>query len=127
MLSQHLGRRTSASTSGELAASGTRVNENALRYPTGVCGGRIAHDHAGEEIAFHPHRTPNSWHREEDRYCIDILHQIQAANAALGRPRTKSCAIIRRRCVRETPTSDNRVERMRKLAELVDLFERAKR
>ncbi|MGN3974141.1 metal-sensitive transcriptional regulator [Tsuneonella sp. SYSU-LHT278] len=64
---------------------------------------------------------------EDDRYCIDILNQVQAVKAALGRAESE---ILKRHaacCVSEAIASGDAEEQKRKLDELVDLFEKAKR
>lgn len=64
---------------------------------------------------------------DEDRYCIDILHQIKAVKAALSRAENEVLRDHAAHCVRDAIESGNRAEQMRKLDELVDLFERTKR
>jgi len=64
---------------------------------------------------------------EDDRYCIDILTQVQAVKAALGRAESE---ILKRHaacCVSEAIASGDAAEQKAKFDELVDLFERAKR
>ena len=64
---------------------------------------------------------------EDDRYCIDILTQVQAVKAALGRAESE---ILKRHaacCVSEAIASGDPAEQEVKFAELVDLFEKAKR
>ncbi|WP_234029021.1 metal-sensitive transcriptional regulator [Aurantiacibacter spongiae] len=64
---------------------------------------------------------------EDDRYCIDILNQLQAVKAALGRAESE---ILKRHascCVAEAIASGDPAEQQQKFGELVDLFERAKR
>ncbi|MBU1254949.1 metal-sensitive transcriptional regulator [Qipengyuania sp. DY56-A-20] len=63
----------------------------------------------------------------DDRYCIDILTQVQAVKAALGRAESE---ILKRHaacCVSEAIASGDAAEQKVKFDELVDLFERAKR
>lgn len=64
---------------------------------------------------------------DEERYCIDILHQIKAVKAALSRAENEVLRDHAAHCVRDAIESGNRAEQMRKLDELVDLFERTKR
>ncbi|MCB2050164.1 MAG: metal-sensitive transcriptional regulator [Novosphingobium sp.] len=64
---------------------------------------------------------------EEDRYCIDILHQIQAVKAALGKAESAVLKNHASHCVAEAIESGDRQEQETKFAELVDLFERTKR
>ena len=64
---------------------------------------------------------------EDDRYCIDVLQQVQAVKSALGRAESE---ILKRHaacCVSEAITSGDADEQRRKFEELVDLFEKAKR
>lgn len=64
---------------------------------------------------------------EDDRYCIDILTQVQAVKAALGRAESE---ILKRHaacCVSEAIASGDAAEQKVKFDELVDLFERTKR
>lgn len=64
---------------------------------------------------------------EDDRYCIDILTQVQAVKAALGRAESE---ILKRHagcCVAEAIASGDAEEQKQKFSELVDLFEKAKR
>lgn len=64
---------------------------------------------------------------EDDRYCIDVLTQMQAVKAALGRAESE---ILKRHaacCVSEAIESGDADEQKRKFGELVDLFEKAKR
>jgi DNA-binding FrmR family transcriptional regulator len=63
----------------------------------------------------------------EDRYCIDILTQVQAIKAALGRAESE---ILKRHaacCVSEAIASGDAEEQKAKFDELVELFARAKR
>ena len=64
---------------------------------------------------------------EDDRYCIDILNQVQAIKAALGRAESE---ILKRHaacCVAEAISSGDAEQQKQKFGELVDLFEKAKR
>ncbi|WP_137679009.1 metal-sensitive transcriptional regulator [Aurantiacibacter suaedae] len=64
---------------------------------------------------------------EDDRYCIDILTQMQAIKAALSRAESE---ILKRHaacCVAEAIASGNAEEQQQKFGELIDLFEKAKR
>ena len=63
----------------------------------------------------------------EDRYCIDVLHQIQAVKAALARAESEILRDHAAGCVSEAMSSGDPAERQTKIDELVDLFERAKR
>ena len=64
---------------------------------------------------------------EDERYCIDILHQIQAVKAALGRAETEVLRDHAACCVTEAMTSGSARDRRAKVDELVDLFDRARR
>lgn len=63
---------------------------------------------------------------EEDRYCIDILHQMQAAKAALTKAETELLRVHARECVDDALEKGSADERRRKIVELVDLFERVR-
>lgn len=63
---------------------------------------------------------------EEDRYCIDILHQIQAVKAALTKAETELLRAHARECVDDALKSGTVRERRQKIVELVDLFERVR-
>ncbi|MBT0669454.1 metal-sensitive transcriptional regulator [Novosphingobium profundi] len=63
----------------------------------------------------------------QGRYCIDILHQVQAIKSALAR--TES-AILKNHaacCVSEAIASGDAAEQRAKFNELVDLMERTRR
>ncbi|CAN7639715.1 metal-sensitive transcriptional regulator [Neorhizobium sp. LjRoot104] len=63
----------------------------------------------------------------DDRYCIDILHQIQAVKAALGRAESEILRDHAAHCVSDAIASGSAAEQHQKLEELVDLFDRARR
>ena len=63
---------------------------------------------------------------EEDRYCIDILHQIQAIKAALTKAETELLRAHAGECVDEALRQGTVQEKRRKIVELVDLFERVR-
>lgn len=63
---------------------------------------------------------------EEDRYCIDILHQIQAVKAALKKAETELLRSHAEDCVDEALKSGSIRERRAKIVELVQLFERVR-
>ena len=63
---------------------------------------------------------------EEDRYCIDILHQIQATKAALTKVETELLRSHARECVDEALRRGTVREKREKIVELVDLFERVR-
>ncbi|MCL6252082.1 metal-sensitive transcriptional regulator [Altererythrobacter sp. KTW20L] len=63
---------------------------------------------------------------EDDRYCIDILTQMQAVKSALARAES---AVLKQHaacCVAEAIASGDADEQRTKFTELVDLFERAR-
>ena len=64
---------------------------------------------------------------ENDRYCIDILTQLQAVKAALGRAESEVLKRHAGSCVAEAIASGDIEEQKEKFGELIDLFEKAKR
>jgi len=64
---------------------------------------------------------------EEDRYCIDILHQIQAIKSALNKVESQVLKDHAACCVAEAIASGNEAEQREKFEELVALMERARR
>lgn len=64
---------------------------------------------------------------EDDRYCIDILHQVQALKAALGKAESEILKNHAACCVSEAIASGDVDEQKVKFTELVDLFDRIKR
>lgn len=64
---------------------------------------------------------------EQDRYCIDILHQIQAVKAALARAEDEILKTHASHCVADAIASGDAEEQRAKFGELVDLFAKAKR
>lgn len=63
----------------------------------------------------------------DDRYCIDILHQLQAVKSALGKAESEILKNHAACCVQEAIASGDAAEQRQKFSELVDLFERTKR
>lgn len=63
----------------------------------------------------------------DDRYCIDILHQIQAIRSALAKVESEVLKQHAACCVAEAITSGDEAEQRRKFEELVDLFERQRK
>ena len=61
---------------------------------------------------------------EDDRYCIDILHQIQAVKSALAKVESQVLKDHTACCVAEAIASGDEVEQRAKFEELVDLMER---
>jgi DNA-binding FrmR family transcriptional regulator len=64
---------------------------------------------------------------EDDRYCVDILLQVAAAQAALG----KTGALVLRShvdtCVNDAMTNGTTSQRKKKIDELMDVFSRYSR
>ena len=63
----------------------------------------------------------------EDRYCIDILHQIQAVKSALARAEDEILRNHAAHCVAGAIASGDENEQRQKFSELVDLFAKTKR
>jgi DNA-binding FrmR family transcriptional regulator len=61
---------------------------------------------------------------EEDRYCIDILNQVQAIKAALKRVENDILKDHAAHCVAYAIKSGNAKDQTKKFAELVDVFAR---
>jgi CsoR family transcriptional regulator, copper-sensing transcriptional repressor len=64
---------------------------------------------------------------EEDRYCIDILTQVQAVRAALAKVETEMLRDHLGHCVEGAIVSGDKDEQRRKASELIELLERATR
>lgn len=64
---------------------------------------------------------------DEDRYCIDIITQIDAVRAALGRVEEEILRDHVGHCVERAIASGNKADQRRKIAELMDVFGRTKR
>lgn len=64
---------------------------------------------------------------EDDRYCIDILHQIQAIKSALAKVETQVLKDHAACCVAEAIASGDEAEQRAKFQELVDLLERTRK
>ena len=61
---------------------------------------------------------------EEERYCIDILNQIQAVKAALERVEAEVLKSHAAHCVAHAIKSGNAKDQTQKFTELVELFSR---
>ncbi len=61
---------------------------------------------------------------EADRYCIDVLLQIAAARAALGRVGKILLASHVQTCVAEAFDGDDPADQDAKIEELIDVFDR---
>ncbi|MEO1136621.1 MAG: metal-sensitive transcriptional regulator [Pseudomonadota bacterium] len=64
---------------------------------------------------------------EEDRYCIDILHQIQAVKSAIARAESEILKDHAAHCVADAIAAGNKKDQREKVSELVDLFDKLKR
>ena len=64
---------------------------------------------------------------EDDRYCIDILTQVQAVRAALARVETEILNDHLGHCIEGAIVSGDKEEQRRKAAELIQLLERGTR
>jgi DNA-binding FrmR family transcriptional regulator len=64
---------------------------------------------------------------EQDRYCLDILHQLSAVRAALGKVEDQVLKIHAATCVEEAIRGGTPDEQRDKFEELVELFARVKR
>jgi len=64
---------------------------------------------------------------EEDRYCMDILHQMQAVKSAFAKVESQILKDHAACCVSEAIATGDAIEQKQKFDELVDLFEKVKR
>lgn len=64
---------------------------------------------------------------EEDRYCIDVLHQLQAVKSALARAESEILKDHANSCLAEAIESGDAEAQREKVSELIDLFDRLKR
>ena len=64
---------------------------------------------------------------EEERYCIEILQQIQAIKSALAKVEDAILKDHAATCVESVIASGDELDQRNKFAELVDLFGRVKR
>lgn len=64
---------------------------------------------------------------ENDRYCIDILQQVQAVRSALNKVESEILKDHAACCVSEAISSGDPEEQKRKFDELVELFAKGKR
>ncbi|KWV91898.1 metal-sensitive transcriptional regulator [Erythrobacter sp. YT30] len=64
---------------------------------------------------------------EDDRYCIDILHQVAAIKSALVKVESQVLKDHTACCVAEAIASGDEAEQREKFEELVDLLERQRR
>ena len=63
----------------------------------------------------------------DGRYCMDILHQVQAVKAALAKAEAEILRDHASHCVREAIAAGNAAATQEKLDELIDLFDRSRR
>jgi DNA-binding FrmR family transcriptional regulator len=61
---------------------------------------------------------------EEDRYCIDILTQMRALKAALGKVESELLRTHLEHCVTGAMAGDDPEERRQKAQELIELLDR---
>jgi DNA-binding FrmR family transcriptional regulator len=64
---------------------------------------------------------------QEDRYCIDVLTQLQAVRAALARVETEMLKNHLHHCIEGAIVSGNAGEQRKKAGELIELLGRAAR
>ena len=64
---------------------------------------------------------------EDDRYCIDILHQIRAIKSALAKVESEVLKDHAACCVNEAIASGDEAQQREKFEELVDLLEKTRR
>lgn len=64
---------------------------------------------------------------EQDRYCMDILHQIAAIKSALAKVETQVLKDHAACCVAEAIASGDESEQRAKFEELVELFEKSRK
>ena len=63
----------------------------------------------------------------EDAYCIDVIKQVQAVQAALNKVNDLILETHLNTCVIEAVRGDNKKERERVIGEIVDVFEMAQK
>ena len=61
---------------------------------------------------------------EDDRYCMDILHQVRAIRSALAKVESQVLKDHAACCVAEAIASGDEAEQRQKFNELVELFEK---
>ncbi|HZZ87681.1 MAG TPA: metal-sensitive transcriptional regulator [Caulobacteraceae bacterium] len=64
---------------------------------------------------------------EEDRYCIDVLNQLQAIRAALSRVEGEMLKGHLNHCIESAIVRGDQAEQRQKASELIELLERAAR
>jgi CsoR family transcriptional regulator, copper-sensing transcriptional repressor len=63
---------------------------------------------------------------EEDRYCIDVLTQLQAVRAAVARVESEMLKDHLGHCIEAAITGGDPGDQRRKASELIELLERAR-
>jgi CsoR family transcriptional regulator, copper-sensing transcriptional repressor len=63
---------------------------------------------------------------DEDRYCIDVLTQLQAVRAALAKVETEMLKDHLGHCIESAIVAGDATEQRQKAAELIELLERAR-
>lgn len=63
----------------------------------------------------------------DDRYCIDVLHQVQAVKAALAKTESEILKDHAACCVSEAIASGDAAQQRAKFNELIELFDKVKR
>ncbi|MDB5452904.1 MAG: hypothetical protein JWO33_1482 [Caulobacteraceae bacterium] len=63
---------------------------------------------------------------EEDRYCIDVLTQLQAVRAALAKVETEMLKEHLGHCIEGAIVAGDKDEQRKKAAELIELLERTR-
>lgn len=63
----------------------------------------------------------------DDRYCIDVLHQVQAVKAALAKAESEILKDHAACCVSEAIASGDATQQRAKFNELIELFDKVKR
>jgi len=61
---------------------------------------------------------------EEERYCIDLLMQLRAIRAALGKVESEVLKDHADHCIVDAVKSGSKEEQREKFSELIDLFDR---
>ena len=61
---------------------------------------------------------------EEERYCIDLLMQLRAIRAALGKVESEVLKDHADHCIADAVKSGSEKEQREKFSELIDLFDR---
>ena len=63
---------------------------------------------------------------EDDRYCIDVLTQLQAIRAAVARVESEMLKGHLGHCIESAIVSGDQAEQRRKAGELIELLDRAR-